>query len=191
MYYDARDRFNDAPSMSPARAAYFFLVRQLAYGGMFRVNANGYFNVPFGRAYAFAANTLRDRVAYLQSPAVQDRMRLLQLSAQDFEEFMARFDLGADDFVFLDPPYDSSFSTYHQDFTSEDHARLAACVEAMGCNFMLVIKVTPLIESLYLNNGYSVQSYEMNYRFNIKGRFSREATHVLVTNYEMPNVARR
>ena len=48
---------------------------------------------------------------------------------------------------------------------------------------MLVMKRTPLIERLYLGNGYKVKQYEFGYRFNIKGRFSRDSTHILVTNY--------
>ena len=110
-------------------------------------------------------------------------MGLLTLSALDFEDFLNGVELTEEDFVFVDPPYDAPFSKYHDDFTSSDQERLAQCLEGMAARFMLVVKHTPLIDDLYMGNGYAVQQYDFDYRFNIKGRFSRASTHVLITNY--------
>lgn len=185
MYYRCRDRYNADESPATHRAADFFLLRELAYGGMFRVNASGHFNVPFGRAYARNKN-LRKKVEYLKSPAVCAKMSLLELSALDFGDFLERFSFRKDDFMFIDPPYDSSFSKYDQlDFDEGDQKRLAECLERFDGKFMLVCKLTPLIESLYFDNGYSVLQYENTYKFNIKGRFSRSSTHVMITNYDL------
>ncbi len=184
MYYRAREHYNASHASTSYRAAYFFLIRQFAYGGMFRVNSGGDFNVPFGRAYGYSNDLLRNKVEYLQSPTVREKMRLLSLSTLDFEDFLEGFELDGDDFVFLDPPYDSSFSKYHGDFNELDQRRLAQCLERLAGKFMLVIKLTPLIENLYMANGYSVREYDFDYRFNIKGRFSRASKHVLITNYD-------
>ena len=182
LYYKARDLYNTL-AVSPQRSAYFFLLRSLAYGGMFRVNSNGLFNVPFGRAYAYSDDCLRNKVDYLQSHAVQRKIAHLSLSSLDFETFLDGMELRRDDFIFLDPPYDARFSKYHADFTGADQERLAQCLEGISARFMLVVKLTPLIEELYMGNGYAVQQYAFDYRFNIKGRFSRASTHVLITNY--------
>ncbi len=187
MYYRTRERYNAAPASTPYRAACFFLIRQFAYGGMFRVNSDGDFNVPFGRAYAYNNDLPRGKVEYLQSPPVREKMRLLTLSTLDFEEFLNGFELNERDFVFLDPPYDSSFSKYHGDFNEQDQRRLAHCLEGLTGKFMLVIKLTTLIESLYMDNGYTVREYDLDYRFNIKGRFSRTSKHVLIMNYDTPS----
>ncbi|MXW95086.1 MAG: DNA adenine methylase [Acidimicrobiaceae bacterium] len=69
IYYECRERYNASAPTTVQRAADFFLLRELAYGGMFRVNANGRFNVPFGRAYAKNKN-LREKVDHLRSEAV-------------------------------------------------------------------------------------------------------------------------
>ncbi len=183
MYYQARDMFNEALDSSAVRAARFFLIRQLAYGGMFRLNRDGKFNVPFGHAYARSDDLLRNKMQYLQSRAVIEKMQLLNLSELDFEDFLNDHELSESDFVFLDPPYDSRFSKYHDDFTEADQERLAQTLGRLPCKFMLVSKLTPLIENLYRANRYNVLEYEVGYRFNIKGRFSRSTTHVLVMNY--------
>ena len=184
MYYQARDRYNATGTMTVYRAADFFLIRQFAYGGMFRVSRQGNFNVPFGKAYARSDNGLRLKVEHLASAAVQRKLQLLTLSTLDFEDFLQGMEFGADDFVFLDPPYDTTFSNYVSDFDEEDQKRLARRLAGLHGKFMLVSKLTPLIEKLYVGNGYSVRQYELGYKFNIKQRFSRSATHVLVTNYD-------
>lgn len=183
MYYRCRDRYNAQEGIAARRAVDFFLLRELAYGGMFRVNREGHFNVPFGVAYGRNKN-LREKVKRLWSPEVRAKLDLLDVSALDFSDFLARFDFNRDDFIFVDPPYDSSFSKYGKvDFDEADQVRLAECLERVKSQFMLVCKLTPLVEKLYFGNGYSVRKYEFNYKFNIKGRFSRSSTHVMVTNY--------
>ena len=184
LYYCLRNRYNSSNGSVSCRAAEFFLLRELAYGGMFRVNGNGEFNVPFGRQYA--AKNLRAKVCYLQSGAVISKMRQLQLSTKDYAEFLSGFKFDKDDFVFLDPPYDTSFSQYDQtDFNADDQRELAHILYGLKARFMLVSKLTPLISQLYLElKRLFVYRYEYKYKFNIKGRFSRQSSHVLITNYD-------
>lgn len=184
MYYECRTRYNAGRQTETERAVDFFLLRELAYGGMFRVNRNGHFNVPFGRAYGRNKN-LREKVEYLMSPMVQVKMDLLDVSTLDFKEFLSRFEFTRDDFMFVDPPYDTRFSKYDQiDFDERDQRRLAECLEDFEGKFMLICKLTPLVEHLYSRNGFRICQYERNYKFNIKGRFSRSSTHVRITNYD-------
>ncbi len=185
MYYECRARYNATNHTSAQRAVDFFLLRELAYGGMFRVNSNGHFNVPFGRAYAKNKN-LRNKVNRLRAPSVLAKMRLLKVSSLDFIDFLNEFEFYEDDFMFVDPPYDSSFSKYNQtDFNENDQRRLANCLADFKGRFMLVCKLTPLVESIYMRKGYSVHLYPYNYKFNIKGRFSRSSTHAMIANYDL------
>ena len=185
MYYRCRQRYNAAKQPSVQRAVDFFLLRELAYGGMFRVNSNGHFNVPFGRAYA-RNKDIRKKIEYLQSHGVQVKMRLLEISALDFGDFLDGFTFDTNDFMFVDPPYDSSFSRYNRsDFGRVDQERLAERLHSFDGRFMLVCKGTPLIEDLYFGNGYSFRKYDYKYRFNIKGRFSRASTHFMIANYDL------
>lgn len=185
MYYEVRERYNTRRSTTAERAVDFFLLRELAYGGMFRVNSNGDFNVPFGRAYARNKN-MRGKINRLRSFPVKAKLSCLRLHTGDFDEFLDNFDFDTDDFMFVDPPYDSSFSQYDRvDFSVDDQRRLARRLRNFNGLFMLVCKLTPLIEELYLHHSdFQVFRYQCRYRFNIKGRFSRNAIHVVVTNYD-------
>lgn len=188
MYYSARDRYNSNPKLNIDRAMDFFLLRQLSYGGMFRVNSNGKFNVPFGRAYGLNEGTLRKKVDHLLSDEVAQKMEKIRLHSLDFQEFFDHVGDGAYDFVFVDPPYDCAFSKYgSRDFDSTDQKRLADCLHSFKGKFMLVTKITPLIENLYLDSGkFHVLPYDFKYKFNIKGRFPRDSKHAIITNYD-PN----
>lgn len=185
MYYEVRERYNTNRRVTARRAVDFFLLRELAYGGMFRVNSSGDFNVPFGKAYARNKN-MREKANRLRSSPVKVKMGRLQLYTGDFDQFLDNFDFDTDDFMFVDPPYDSSFSKYDRfDFDVDDQRRLALRLRKFKGLFMLVCKLTPLIEDLYLaHSGFQVSHYQCRYKFNIKGRFSRNATHVMITNYD-------
>ena len=99
-----------------------------------------------------------------------------------------------DDFVFLDPPYDTEFSTYAKnEFDKDDQARLAEYLinECRG-NFMIVIKNTEYISSLYqegtitANGGnIHVSSFDKKYFVSFQDRNNKEAQHLLITNYEL------
>ena len=183
LYYASRTRYNARRGPDALRAADFFVLRELAYGGMFRSNLRGEFNVPFGRAYGRNDTILR-KVARLTSPAVQAKLARVSLTSLDFADFLGKHDFGPTDFMFVDPPYDTAFSNYvGGSFDAEDQRRLAAELLAFAGKFMLVCKVTPLIEELYFGHELTVLEYECQYRFNIKGRFSRDSRHAMVMNY--------
>ena len=185
MYYTVRNRYNANSRSATAQAADFFLLRELAYGGMFRVNSRGEFNVPFGRAYAFNKN-LREKVDHLRSDVVREKMMCANLEAMDFRDFLDGHDFNGNDFMFVDPPYDTRFSKYDRhDFDGNDQARLAEWLRKYPGQFMLICKLTPMVEHLYLKYPqWHVYRYQREYRFNIKGRFPRSVTHVMVMNYD-------
>ena len=187
MYYEVRDRYNSNSSSKVIRAIDFFLLRELAYGGMFRVNSNGKFNVPFGKSYGRNTDILRNKVDHLRSELVIAKMQKINLHSFDFQQFInSERGEGQKEFMFVDPPYDSVFSKYgHNDFNTVDQRRLADCLKSYSGHFMLVVKATPLIEELYFYcDQLHVEFYDLRYKFNIKGRFSRNSRHALITNYE-------
>ena len=188
MYYVARDNYNASQQSTNERIINFFLIRQLAYGGMFRLNSSGDFNVPFGWAYAHSMTLLRNKADHLRSHIVREKMDALNLYAGDFGNFLDAFQFDEKDFMFVDPPYDTSFSAYEgADFGEAEQIRLADRLRSFPGKFMLVCKLTPMTEKLYCDKkakGLYVMKYDHQYRFNIKGRFSRDTKHIMVTNYE-------
>ena len=88
-------------------------------------------------------------------------------------------------FVFLDPPYDSEFTDYgYCQFGREEHKKLAQCFKTTKNKCLMIIGKTPFIEEQY--NGYIVGEYDKKYRFKLhSGRIGDEinAKHLIIKNY--------
>jgi len=165
-------------------AAIFFFVRENAYASMFRYNSRGEFNVPYG-GIAYNRKNLARKIAYLQSPEVELHLRNTVIENMDFEAFLQKYPPQAGDFVFLDPPYDSEFSTYSQnEFGRGDQERLASyLLKRCGTKFMLVIKNTPTILHLYGKSGLNIKAFDKKYLVSFQDRNNRDAEHLIITNY--------
>ncbi|WP_372490789.1 DNA adenine methylase [Rathayibacter rubneri] len=150
-YYQVR---GTVPADPVAGAARFLYLNRAAWNGLYRVNARGQFNVPYGNPRSsniIDENHLRESAKQLASSGT------LLLSG-DFEVALSR--AGAEDFVFLDPPYASSkrregFVDYNEKlFTWEDQMRLAEVAEtlrARGARVVVTNAFNSAIRDLYPN----------------------------------------
>ncbi len=165
-------------------AAIFFFVRENAYASMFRYNSKGEFNVPYG-GISYNRKGLARKIAYLQSPEVKLHLKNTVIENMDFEAFLQKNPPRAEDFVFLDPPYDSEFSTYSQnEFSIDDQKRLASyLLKQCKAKFMLVIKNTPTILHLYGNTRLNIKAFDKKYLVSFQDRNNKEAEHLIITNY--------
>ena len=176
LYYELRDMFNNLIPEKYSDALLYYYINKTAYSGMIRYNARGEFNVPFGR------------YAHLNTNAVMlSHSRLLQRAEIFNTDYSEIFNMcQKDDFVFLDPPYDCTFSDYGNEeykdgFNEESHRKLSRDFANLPCKALMVIGRTPLTEELY--KGFIVDEYKKNYAVNIRNRFKSVATHIIVTNY--------
>jgi len=89
------------------------------------------------------------------------------------------------DFIFLDPPYDSEFSTYAKnEFTQEDQKRLAKyLLEKCEAKWMLVIKNTDFIFELYNKPNINISDFDKQYLVSFKNINDKTAKHLLIKNY--------
>ena len=175
-----------------ATAIYFF-IRQTCYSSMFRYNRNGKFNVPYG-GISYNRKSFSNKIKYYENEELVDHLKNTTIGNMDFYSFMNKYKPRKNDFIFLDPPYDTEFSTYAKnEFDKNDQARLADYLinETKG-NFMIVIKNTEYISSLYregtptANGGkLYVNSFEKKYFVSFQNRNNKEAEHLLITNYEI------
>jgi len=183
MYY--RSLYNGAiPVDDGMKTALFVFIRNFAYSGMFRYNGLGEFNVPYG-GIGYNAKTLDKKIAYYRSELVARHLSRTTIECLDFEEFLRKHPPQKDDFVFLDPPYDSEFSTYAKNaFGKEDQRRLANYLinECKG-KWLMVIKCTPFIYSLYDGHGLNIRSFDKKYQVSFMNRNNRDVRHLIITNY--------
>ena len=151
---------------------------------MFRYNSKGEFNVPYG-GIAYNRKDPASRLPYLASEELVEQIEKTTLSCGDFIEFMDKYPPERDDFVFLDPPYDSEFSNYAGNvFARDDHQRLADFLfGTLKARWMLVIKRTDFIEGLYKDKGLKVDSFAKRYVVSFRERNDKQAEHLIITNY--------
>lgn len=162
----------------------YYFIREFCYASMFRFNAKGDFNIPYG-GIAYNNKDIRSKVDYIFSDEVEKVFENTEILNTDFEEVLTRKDLNKNDFIFLDPPYDTDFSDYEKkSFDKKDQERLAKCLYTSKANFILIIKKTPFIHDLYKNKkGIKVDSFEKTYLYNVKGRNDRDVEHLVIYNF--------
>ncbi len=78
--------------------------------------------------------------------------------------------------------YGTDFSDYEgRDFTKFDQERLACALKKTSANFILVIKNSDFINSLY-EKYFNILSFNKQYTYNVRSRNARDAEHLIITN---------
>lgn len=179
LYYRIRDMFNGKSTNKYSEAVLYYFINKTAYSGMIRYNANGEFNVPFGRYKSLNISSVT-----MAHSTLLNRAEVLTCDYHIvFEKSLPS------DFIFLDPPYDCVFSDYgnveYRDtgFNEEEHRRLAEDFRNLSCPALMVIGKTSLTNELYAP--FIVEEYDKNYAVNIRNRFKAAAKHIVVANYDV------
>ena len=164
-------------------AANWYFVREFCYASMFRFNSKGEFNIPYG-GIAYNKKNFRAKVSTIFSEQVKNLFAKAKLFNLDFEEFLKAAQPQADDFIFVDPPYDSEFSEYDQNaFTAKDQERLRDVLMETPAKWMMVIKETDFIRELYTNDTCKLIRFDKTYTYNVRGRNNRDTQHLIIVNY--------
>lgn len=162
------------------RAAHFIYLNKTCFRGLFRVNRQGQFNVPYGeydRRY-YSPENLK---------AVSEALQWVNFKCCDFEKSAEQAKKG--DFIYFDPPYFklggySDFNRYTADqFNEMDHVRLASLcneLDAIGVKWAVSNSDTPLIKSLF--EGYRFIEVDARREINLKSK-SRNVVELLIMNY--------
>jgi DNA adenine methylase len=185
-YMAVRRRYNEArlaDRWDAWRSTDFLFLREFAYAAMFRFNARAEFNVPYG-GVSYNRKSLTDKVRLMFSEAMVERLAATEWRCLDFEPFLAEASPTANDFVFIDPPYDSDFSAYDNlPFGWREQERLRRVLERLSARVMVVIKDTPTIRRLYGSDRWRISEATKTYMWTIKSRNDRSATHLTITSY--------
>ncbi len=170
--------------------ANWYFIREFCYGGMFRFNLKGEFNVPYG-GIPYNTKDFRKKVDYIFSDRVRRILTRTKTEHKDFEELLTSLNLTEKDFVFLDPPYDTEFSEYEENpFTKKSQERLAKTLINLKSKWILIIKETDFIRDLYTTkeakkNKVKMGRFDKVYVFNIRSRFKRKVQHLIIHNLDI------
>ncbi len=187
VYMNYRHMYNNRDierNNAALHSALFFFMRNYAYSGMFRYSSKGEFNVPYG-GIAYNSKLLAKKLNYYQSRPLLNHFADTKIYNLDFEDFLRETNPSEEDFVFLDPPYDSEFSTYAQnEFTHADQERLANyMLHACKAKWMMIIKNTDFIYELYNKEGIHIRTFDKEYIVSFMNRNDKKVKHLLITNY--------
>ena len=87
--------------------------------------------------------------------------------------------------MFLDPPYDSKFSNYGNEFGENEHRKLAEMFKNTTIKCLMVIGKTDFTEELY--SGYIKDKYAKKYKFRLHSNRIQsndiDNEHLIITNY--------
>lgn len=163
---------------------FFYFIREYCYSSMFRYNASGKFNVPYG-GISYNRKNFQKKIDYIKSSSLRNCFSETLIYNLDFEDFLNTIKLKNDDFIFLDPPYDTEFSDYAKlTFNKNDQVRLANyLINKCPARFMLVIKNTDFIYNLYSDKGLHIESFDKKYAVSFKNRNNRNVEHLIIKNY--------
>jgi DNA adenine methylase len=166
-------------------SAMFYFIREYCYASMFRYNGAGQFNVPYG-GMAYNKKDFKRKIDYICSNDMKKYLANTTIGNDDFFDFLKKYPPKEKDFIFLDPPYDTEFSDYaNNSFDKSDQERLAKFLIQTKANFMLIIKDTQFIRSIYENNGFYINKFSKKYMVNFQNRNERSVDHLLITNYKI------
>ena len=183
-YVHFRYLYNEKDTLNISRefaSAIFYFIREYCYSAMFRYNSQGKFNVPYG-GISYNKKDFLKKINYVSSRELTSYMKNTKIYNYDFEEFLNLISPTENDFIFLDPPYDTEFSTYAKNnFDKKEHERLAKYLSHTKAKFMLIIKNTDFIYNLYNNKGFDIKSFDKKYLVSFMNRNEKNAEHLMIT----------
>lgn len=175
------------------RVALYIFLREYSYSAMFRYGKDNNFNVPYG-GVSYNSKSLNDKIKQMLSEETKNKFENAVLGNEDFYNFLQQFPPQNGDFMFIDPPYDTTFSEYDQNpFLAQDQKRLANyLINECECNWMVDIKYTDFIASLYkegtkTKNGgeINILYFDKKYSVSFMNRNEQDCQHIIITNYSI------
>lgn len=188
-YYQIRDmdRLPYYSSLSKVeKAARIIYLNKTCYNGLFRVNSQGFFNVPFG---SYKNPKIVDEIVLKAVHHYLNNNQITILQA-DFQDIVKTAKKG--DFVYFDPPYDpvsdtASFTGYIiNGFGRDEQVRLKETfsdLDRRGCKVMLSNSATEFILELYREYQKSTLRVHANRSINSNAKGRGKIDEVLIMNY--------
>jgi DNA adenine methylase len=196
-YIERRDRFNDLISSDRSQtreaAQLFYYLLRHCFNGLCRLNRKGLFNVGYGKYKSLSL--IQDWTEYQQA------LEGWQFTCGDFASVQTK----SDDFIFVDPPYDSEtdeqipisiemgangkgFVSYTGSFGWSDQVRLAQLLADHPGPVVAFNAATPRLTELYQSLGFDVEVYDERRSISCSGDRTPARAALLTRNLNQPIV---
>jgi len=182
LFYKTRESYNSSERKGLKNAVDFLLLNKAGFNGIYRENASGGFNVPFGKR----SNLVLATASNLELAAKS--LKKAKILTQGFEKVESTAIAG--DLVYFDPPYvplsiTSAFTSYSKGGFGEAHqvelSRVFRELSDKGVHVALSNSKTPLIEKLY--GGFKLHELSATRQISAKTAGRNSVTELLVTNF--------
>ena len=181
-YYKIRDYSNNLDTENNINhklenAKTFYYQRKTCYRGMLRYNKDGKFNIPFGKYKSINYEILKNN-------EYEKLLSKTEILNKSYEYIFENYN-DENNFMFLDPPYDSEFTDYgYCKFDKKEQEKLSILFKSTKIKCLMIIGKTDYIVSLYKD--YIKGEYDKKYKFKLYGnRIGNEINnkHLIICNY--------
>lgn len=188
-FYEIRDEYNNNSLDDNQRAAYFLFLNQTCFNGLYRENANGSFNVPFGR---YKKPKICNKDVILADHRILSKVNIL---CGDYKNILKHLSKGYN-YIYLDPPYrpllgSDNFKQYSKSgFGDPEQLELKNFCDILsdrGCKLMMSNSDsinedgTSYFETLYA--GYAFDKVLASRFINAYAEKREKQKEVLIKNY--------
>lgn len=190
-YYSVRawDREPDYKSRSKIeRAARFIFLNKTNYNGLYRVNASGQMNVPFGdqKNPDWLQEDVLNSVSDYLNAVSSDGTPSTKFISGDYRLSLRLSAPG--DWIYLDPPYAETFTHYQSGgFSIEDQTELRdqlISITQRGIPVLLSNSDVPVIRELYGDNEiFTIETVRVRRAIGAAVSSRRLVNEVLISNY--------
>ena len=175
--------------------ANWYYIKEFAFSGTVRYNSKGKFNVPYGGKGYNKKNFIKKIKNAYENKTYRDFFEKSKFHNLDYQEFfqwlLKNIEKNKKYFIFLDPPYDTTFKNYLNNsvFEKKQQIILANILKNIkdkynNIYFMLIINESELINKLYKLDFYILNKYNKKYSVNFKNCNNRKLfDHLIITNY--------
>ncbi|MDB4280683.1 Dam family site-specific DNA-(adenine-N6)-methyltransferase [Flavobacteriaceae bacterium] len=181
-YYELRDKIFENEIMIASR---FIYLNKTSFNGIYRVNMQGKYNVPYGN------RNLNHKEVSQHISIISDKIQNSEFSCEDFEWTIEK--INKDDLVYLDPPYtvthnENGFIKYNEKlFSKEDQIRLASYIDKIkskGAYYILSNANHSFIRELFEKNDFL---YELERKSSIGAKVPSRGIYseILITNIKI------
>jgi DNA adenine methylase len=188
-YHVARERFNQIKLNGSVedkveKAALLMYLNKTCFNGLYRVNRQGLFNVPWGR-FERPRIYNSENLAEVRDTLNQEGIRIL---CRDYEAI--RQEVKEGDFVYFDPPYHPLSETAHftsytsERFTWDDQEKLAGLFHKLAAKkCFIMLSNSPAVRRLYEGYGYQLDVVKAGRAINSVATRRGPIDELLVMNY--------
>jgi len=193
LFYAYRDQYNSEGIHPDERAALFIFLNRTCFNGLYRVNASGKFNVPYGR---YKKPVICNEELILADHRLLNSVDLVIRQPGDYKLVRQNLSRNHPNFLYFDPPYrplsaTSSFKEYSnnpfEDRQQEELKQFCDRLSVQNCLIMLSNSDSKTengdsyFEELYV--GYVIQRILASRFINAAPEKRKKLTEVVIRNY--------